>query len=271
MMFHAIREYCNKSTVMDYGLENGRTYDSHDPKKREFIYKRIIDISNTKGQTVFPVYYSPDKAYKRNYLIDNDLTYPVGLAKSEDKVFVCKCFMKMRKLCCIEDAFYHYRMNDESICHRFSANMDEQRIQLADVLEPIVNSMDRELGELLGDSNYHRIYDGYMRFIFGMITDVLFLKFYHKDNPLPASVRRREVKEFLRKEHFSSSITKCKFNNLSKQGLLKKVLLRSGLVDLLVLIKRLSERKVVLWEGKHEKENTCAANIRGSKDTKRYI
>ncbi len=235
LMFHAVRESYDKSVVMDYGLMDGCTYDLSDAQTKEYLYKRVMGVANEKNRIIYPIYYSPDKAYKRTFLVENAIQYPIGLAKSEDKVFICRCFEKVSKLHCSKEVLYHYRMNDESICHRYSANIDAQRIQLTNMLEPIAKEMDQELAQVLNKYGYHGIYDEYIRFLFGVITDVLYLKYYHKDNPNRHG-RRREAIKFLKTEPFASSIKLVPYASLSLFSKVKKFMLSCRFVSLFCLI-----------------------------------
>ncbi len=231
LMFHAVRESQDQSIVMDYGLVNECMYSLVDPDNKEFLYKRVMGVSIAGNKSVYPVYYSWDKAYKRTFLVNNRVSFPTGLAKSEDKVFVCACFQNLERLFCIKEALYHYRMNDESICHRYSANIDMQRIQLTNILEPIAKDMDQELAHAFHKHDYHAIYDEYIRFVFGAITDVLYLKYFHKDNPNRHG-RRRAAMKFLKTEPFASSIKLVPYASLSLFSKVKKVMLRYGCVSL---------------------------------------
>lgn len=231
LMFHGIRESQEKSVIMDYGLDDGCMYNLDDPDTKEFMYKRVIGVSVAGNKSVFPVYYSWDKVYKRSFLVENNIVFPVGLAKSEDKVFVCMCFENLKKLFSVKEALYHYRMNDESVCHRYSEKTDKQRIQLAGILEPIVNRMDQELAHILNKHDYHAIHDEYMRFVFGTITDVLYLKFYHKDNP-NKKARRKAAIDFIRTEPFASSIKVVPYSSLAMFSKIKKAMLCCGFVSL---------------------------------------
>ncbi|MBE6857483.1 MAG: glycosyltransferase [Ruminococcus sp.] len=229
LMFRCIRESADKSKVMDYGIETEHFYDLTQFESKEFMYRRVMRVPNAQKQRTEPMYYSWDKVYSRRFLTENCLQYPVGLAKSEDKVFIAWCLEKAKGFYHIDDALYHYRMNDESVCHRYSANMDKQRMMLAERLAPIAERMDAELGKLSANSSYHNISYDYMRFIFGMITDVLYLKFYHKDNPDKKN-RRRDALKFIRTSPFKDSIKEVSYGELSSRAKLKKLLLSMNMV-----------------------------------------
>ncbi len=237
LMFRCIRETGTQSKVMDYGIETGRLYDLTQPEDKEFMYRRVMRVPNAQKQRTEPMYYSWDKVYRRAFLTENEICYPVGLAKSEDKVFIARCLEKMHCFYHVDDALYHYRMNDASVCHRYSANMDAQRLMLAKMLVPMAEKMDAELGGMCGDPSYHNVSDDNKRFLFGLITDVLYLKYYHKDNPDKKN-RRREALQFMHTSPFRESIKEVPYRGMSSRAKIKKFLLSLNMVTTYCLLSR---------------------------------
>jgi len=241
LMFRASRDLADSSVDMDYGLEAGMMYDFGDYETKRFFYHRVIQVPNAKKKRLEPIYYSWDKVYNRSFLLDNGLEFPAGVAKSEDKIFIALCFEKAKKLYYIGNTLYHYRMNDESVCHSYSSKMVVQRRLLVDMLVPIARRMDTELSEMSGVKNYHSIYDDCRRFIFGIISDVLILQFYHKDNPQKRQ-RRKDALAFLHTEPFAEIINNLPDSSLSNSGRLKKWLLRHNLVTSFYYLYSLEKR-----------------------------
>ena len=155
-------------------------------------------------------------------------------------LFVACCFEKAKSIYHIADVLYHYRMNEESVCHRYYANMDQQRCILAEKLKIIAIRMDNELGEMCSNSSYHTILSAYERFMFGIVSDVFLLQYYHNDNPHKKH-RRREALKFLHAEPFSTAIKNVSYKSLSMSGKLKKFMLRFNMVSLFCLMKKLEK------------------------------
>ncbi len=231
LLYNRIKEYANKQVECSQGFAHEKVYDFSDVETRE-QFCRYAMCAPRNGVRI---YFCWDKVYRRDFLIENKLEFPKGLVKSEDKVFVLTCFEKLGKLKYVEDAFYHYRMNEGSACHRYSESADADRLLLADLLCKIAARMDRTFGELKQDTAYHRMNDDCMRFLFGIITDVLSLKYYHKDNPNKNN-RKQDVKRFLKTEPFRTSIRSVKYKNLPNWARIKKFLLTLGLVDVFFYI-----------------------------------
>ena len=236
LLFNLVKEANGRTQALKYGLESGRLYDNSDAKVRELLYRRAMCPPNLDGQRLCPIYYSCDKVFRRQFLTDNSLCYPVGLPKSEDKVFILRCFQKMERLYYVDDVLYYYRMNEGSACHKFTPSADIDRQKLAVILFDIAKEMDAELAALLGIEGYDRITKGCYGFQFGIITDVLLLKYFHPDNPDSKKIRIKDARVLINSEPFKSAIAQCEYGTLSVEGKLKKFLLSRGQVACFIKI-----------------------------------
>lgn len=230
LMFNAVKEFENKQTPIHFDLADGRIYDMAQVETREFLYRKAMRPQSGTGKQASPMNFCWDKAYRRTFLLEKQLGFPVGLPKSEDKVFVLCCIEQADSLYYVNDCFYHYRINEGSVCHKFSAKADKDRIQLAELLLVIAQRMDRELAELTGNARYDFITRDYYRFVFGIISDVLSLQYFHPENPATKKQRRIAAREFVMTEPFKTSIRVCSYGELSAVAKLKKLLLSRGLV-----------------------------------------
>ena len=230
LMFNAVNEQGENRSLVHFDLEHERFYDMSDVKTREWIYRKTMRPRSVTGNRNSPMFYCWDKVYKREFLLNNQLTFTAGLPKSEDKVFILNCIEKMDSLYYVNDAFYHYRINQESVCSRFSQNADQDRVKLAEILYGIARRMDAELAVLTGNSEYNLVSGDYYRFIFGIISDVLLLNYYHEDNPESKKERNRGAKAFVKSEPFWTAIKMCSYSELSTEARLKKFMLGRGMV-----------------------------------------
>jgi len=237
LMFNHVRDYSGKTTSMKYGLISNKLYTLGNIDDKELLYKRAMGAPDAAKGWSCTITYVWDKVYSKKWLLENNLKFPVGIPKSEDKLFVLSCLRKASYLLYFEKAFYHYRMNDASICNRYSEDADLHRKKLVDRLGVIAGEMDEELRRIKGIADYHEIRDEYFRFVFGTISDVLLLKFFHKDNPQGISVRRNEALAFISAEPFRSSIDKVNYSKLSKDAKIKKFLLEHHLVITFCIVK----------------------------------
>ena len=102
--------------------------------------------------------------------------------------------------------------------------------------------MDEQLGSLMGDSSYHQIYNDYLRFEFGILSDILFSKYYHKDYPYTKKQRNKAVKELLSTEPFSTAIKRCQYNELGTEAKIKKFMLTHGLTTLFCEMRKIKKK-----------------------------
>jgi len=239
LMFNAINEDKDHRNFIHFDWEDGRIYNMSDAQTRELIYRKAMRPQSANGKQNSALYYCWDKAYKTSFLQKNHLAFPVGLPKSEDKVFILNCLEKADSFYYVNDAIYHYRINEESVCHKYSAKADKDRMHLAEVLYPIATRMDQEMAELTGNENYNLISADYYRFLFGIISDVLLLKYYHADNPESRKMRHQAARKFVKTEPFLTAIKKCSYSELSTEAKLKKFLLSKGMVSEFILILKL--------------------------------
>ena len=243
LMFDAVKEFSSKKERMNYGLEDRTLYSTADVPTREMLYIRAMGSNNTKSKRMSVIYYSWGKIYRRSFLINNNILFPYGIKKSEDKVFILTCFQKMQSLYYVKDVFYHYRIHESSVCHSYSEDADTDRLALSRILESTAKRMDKELGEKKNNFSYNEITKQYTRFIFGIITDVFENKYYHSEYPRSNKERNKEVKVFLNTEPFRSSIRSIKYSDLPRAAKIKKFLLLCGMHRLLYFAKKYRKNK----------------------------
>ncbi len=229
LMYSHLKGNSQKQTQPKYNLVSEKIYNTSLAEECETLY-RIAMRPNQVGN--HGVYFCWDKVYSRDFLMENNLRFPVGLPKSEDKVFTLLCFEKIKKFMFIDKPFYFYRVNEESVCNRYSENADKDRIELAKVLMPIATHMDKHMGKMKKQDNYALLMGDCKRFLFGIISDVLSLKFYHPDCPYSNSERNKMAKAFVKTEPFNSCIRDMKYSQLSMATKMKKFLLQKGFVKL---------------------------------------
>ena len=239
LQFNAIKEFKNKQEQMYYGFQPNKLYDMSDVDTREFLYKKAMGVAVDGKTRACPCYYSWDKVIRKDFLIENRIEYPIGIAKSEDKVFVLRCYEKLNTLFYVEDILYHYRINAVSVCHKYTENADEDSLRLAGHLMEIAKRMDMEMQERKAELGYDLITQECGRFLFGIITDVFARKYYHNEYPYGKKIRRVQVCEFINKEPYKSAIHKCRYDRMSAGAKLKKFLLSMGWVSLFVGIRKI--------------------------------
>ena len=120
--------------------------------------------------------------------------------------------------------------------------MDIERRDLSVHLDKIAKEMDTEIGILTDNPSYSVIYKDYIRFVFGIISDVLFSKYYHKDYPRTNKQRNREVRAFLHSEPFNTAILYSKYHDLGWEAKIKKFMLSHGMATGFCTLKRMKQK-----------------------------
>ena len=86
-----------------------------------------------------------------------------------------------------------------------------------------------------------------MRFVFGIISNILFSKYYHKNYEGSNAQRRDEVKKFLKSEPFHTAIEFCEYKELGTEAKVKKFMLKHGMTTLfckLINLKKKLNRQI---------------------------
>lgn len=243
LLFDHISEYLSGNHIRrNSGLTDNTLYHMDNVKTKEMLYRRAMGAPTQGSKNLSIIYYSCDKVYSRKLLKQEKLLFPVGLPKSEDKVFILRCFEKMKRLYYIGSPFYHYRINEYSVSNKYSENVDNERRDLSRYLEVIAREMDLEIGLMTNNPSYSMIYKDYIRFVFGIISDVMFSKYYHKDYPRTNRQRNKEVREFLNSEPFKTAIRKSQYRDMGWEARIKKFMLSHGMATLFCRLKKVKNK-----------------------------
>lgn len=238
IFFDCVLEYANKQEDVHYRIQPG-VYESDNIDDKELLYLEAIGPKTSKYGNIS---YCWGKVYNRDFLLNNGILFPKGISKSEDKVFVLQCLRKMKTLLKIDGVFYHYRINLASVCNSYTENADKDRTELIKILNEISDQMDRELGGLKRDKNYNLVSMKCRMFIFGIITDILRLKYYHKDYPRSKKHRNAEVKAFLNSEPYNQVIRETRYSELSTEAKFKKFLISHGMPEIFYYTKMAKQK-----------------------------
>ncbi len=242
LLFDHIKEYANFHAKQGTGLIDGTLYEMSNINTKETFYRRAMGTPNQGSTNLSTIYYCWDKVYSRSLLQKEKILFLVGLPKSEDKVFILQCFEKINTLYYLSSPLYHYRINEQSASNKYSENVDNERRELSKYLERIAKEMDAEIGLLTNNPSYSILYEDYIRFVFGIISDVMFSKYYHKDYPRTNSQRREEVKQFLNSEPFKTAIKDSKYCDLGWEAKIKKFMLTHGMTSLFCKLRNAKKR-----------------------------
>lgn len=79
-------------------------------------------ISNNTSSTNVGVPWA--KAYKKDFLINNECIFVPGLKRMQDMIFNLKVFELANNVICVNYPTYHYRINEGSVTKKFNSDFD---------------------------------------------------------------------------------------------------------------------------------------------------
>ena len=137
--------------------------------------------------------------YRRDFLIDNGLTFPVGQKKAQDSVFNTYTYFTAKNIAYLPYKMYYYRKNASGITKRYSADFVQMALML------IGHHMDCIKNLYPDDEEVRKAYSSYR--LMSLALDSMKLNFFHKDNPDPKAVRKKDFIDFVNTEPFKTAIS----------------------------------------------------------------
>ena len=129
-------------------------------KKRELIESvLLLDKNFTCVDTVWA------KLYKKSFLEKNNIQFNTKLRNCEDVMFNYECYNKTDKIYYYNNVSYLYRVNMNSICHQYLADLDDRFLLFL-----------KELNDFINDNNIEEPL--YKDHVFRVVCR-LFRKYYH--------------------------------------------------------------------------------------------
>lgn len=155
------------------------------------------------------------KLYNKNYLVNNNINFKVGLRFGEDSLFNYECIAKAKKIIYVDYFIYHYYINNNSVTQKFDKNYINECTKLFKKYE-----------ELFKDSNIYYNEKYYMTFCFRQFVTGIKKYYLNTDNPDRKvgniGKLKKEFKETVISLPYSRFLKKCNYSNINFK---KKVLL----------------------------------------------
>ncbi|WP_413476753.1 glycosyltransferase [Latilactobacillus fuchuensis] len=146
------------------------------------------------------------KLFRRRFLLDNRLRYPVGVIKREDSLFSIEAFLKQPKVSVIDAVIYHYRIDhDNSISNNYS--------------QQVKGSFQQVFRQLQGDLKHwltsdHENYQIYATYCLRLTIELLFVDFCNPTNQQEYTVRKHEFLEYTQQPEIKELIKAAKLTNM---------------------------------------------------------
>jgi glycosyltransferase involved in cell wall biosynthesis len=136
--------------------------------------------------------------YHKEFLIENNLLFPVGQKKAQDSVFNTMAYYAAKRIAHLPYILYFYRNNPGGITRRYSAD-------LRAIFEMLIGHFETCIEALYaGDADVRRRFNNQR--IMSIVMDYMRLNVFHKGNPKPKAQRKEDFFSFIDSEPYKSAI-----------------------------------------------------------------
>ncbi len=136
--------------------------------------------------------------YRKEFLVQNELLFPVKQKKAQDSVFNTEAYFRAQKIAYLPYVLYYYRSNEQGITQRYSADFQQMAQSLIDHLVEA------------GQKCYPYDNDVKTRFyshrLLSLTVDNMKLNLFHRDNPKTRRERKRDFLTFVETEPYKTAI-----------------------------------------------------------------
>ena len=195
----------NKSSIQEGEIKN----------KQELIDS--IFLNNNNKFTLVEVPWA--KAYKREFLLKNNIYFDMNLSNGEDVVFNYEAYKQLCKIYYTNEIIYNYRFNQFSVCASFCPNLDKKFELLSKILR-------KKIDLYKSSQDLKNLYIYNIRNICRLLR-----KYYNKSSSF--KVFKREFLNLLQMEEFKLSLSRVKMKHLDKGKRLVVFLCRLKLLRIL--------------------------------------
>ena len=142
--------------------------------------------------------------YRKDFLVTNNLLFPVGQKKAQDSVFNTKVYACSEKIAYLPYVMYYYRKNPMGITKRYS----EDNAKTIDTI--IKNQLDCMQTVYPDNEEVKKLYKENR--LIALTIDRMRLDIFHKDNPKSRKTRVSEFRKLLDTEPYKSAIKDFDFS-----------------------------------------------------------
>ena len=148
--------------------------------------------------------------YRKAYLTENHLEFPVGQKKAQDSVFNTHAYFHAENIGYLPYPMYYYRKDMQGITQRYSADFTNMALSLVRYHMNCIETL------YSGDEEVRAWYQ--KKRTISLTLDSMRLNLFHPDNPNSKSVRKKEFLEFVETEPFKSAIETFDLKNCDWWG-----------------------------------------------------
>jgi len=172
------------------------------------------------------------KLYKKAFLEEKKLWYPLGIKRAEDVNFNIRAFENAGRIGYLNQHFYYYRQHSDSATYQYRENGIEVFTDALNCLKSFLEEYDK------GDI-FYQIY--YQRCLF-FFLESMDMDYLNKNNKKPLKLRIREMKAAALSEPYCSAVQRLDFKYLSMAKRIPVILIKYGMMRTLCLFYSLYRR-----------------------------
>ncbi len=136
--------------------------------------------------------------YRREFLVQNELLFPVKQKKAQDSVFNTQAYFHAEKIAWLPYVMYYYRTNEQGITKRYSRDFPQMAQSLIEHLKACEESQFPGDDDVTARFIQHRVGS--------LLLDNMRLNLFHHDNPKPRKERKREFLAFIAGEPYQTAL-----------------------------------------------------------------
>lgn len=145
------------------------------------------------------------KVFKRDFLKAYACRFPVGIKKSQDRIFLLDCLAHSPKCLTFDLWGYAYVQSEESTCHKYNPD-------IAVVLDDTYKRLIETVNKLYSQEEINRLEKSYPYLKFVFFIAIVRQTFFHQDNPALGE----EMQDFVDYcKTWESTFKKCKLSGVS--------------------------------------------------------
>lgn len=155
------------------------------------------------------------KLWNREFIMKNKLLYTPGVKKGQDGLFNIRAFDVAKAGLYVDDILYSYRINADSVCHRYNPE-----------IESYLDTLIKRYSEFLETHPNEKLMENFNVMILRQFMYCVVLNFCHPDNKNSYMQRRREFLKLRRSDTYADVLKNVSLKDLKFQEKVLAILIK---------------------------------------------
>lgn len=151
-----------------------------------------------------------DKLYRRQFLLDNDISFPESLRVLDDMCFNFRAFGAAKKVSYFPTFLYDYKVEETSITNSYREDRLTQDMKVFEYLEKEIESM----SETVSDPEFARLRQALYARIIKSFAIAMRLYFFNPENPKSEQEIFTEIRWYIGLEPYKRAFREIRLHNL---------------------------------------------------------